>query len=245
MEESRHQKRKNSQKWKSVLADRLLFKQWEISLRANCKGWLVIPRLLLGMELAANQRKGRRTPEKLNQTFVTIKKLRSFWNTSIRSSVSIRGLLCYSKANIYFTDRSSLTAASGLKQEQQRSSVIVSPATTSSFDLVKVNTDKNKNGEKEKEEEEDEGLVLPEMENIDMKDLKDIQTICMSFLAEEPPFMQEKQQLFYNAWYEVNHLILWWVWLPWTMNVILIQLLSRITMMMLTKVNMEEMSWYI
>ena len=42
------------------------------------------------------------------------------------------------------------------------------------------------------------------MESIDMKDLKDIQTICMSFLAEEPPFMQEKQQLFYNAWYEVN-----------------------------------------
>ena len=96
-----------------------------------------------------------------------------------------------------------------MKQEQQRSSVIVTPATTSSFDLVKVNTDKNKNGEKEKEEEEDEGLVLPEMENIDMKDLKDIQTICMSFLAEEPPFMQEKQQLFYNAWYEVNHLIFW------------------------------------
>ena len=45
---------------------------------------------------------------------------------------------------------------------------------------------------------------MPEMENIDIKDLKDIQTICMSFLAEEPPFMQEKQQLFYNAWYEVN-----------------------------------------
>ena len=42
------------------------------------------------------------------------------------------------------------------------------------------------------------------MESIDMKDLKDIQTICMSFLAEEPPFMQEKQQLFYNAWYEVS-----------------------------------------
>jgi len=90
-----------------------------------------------------------------------------------------------------------------LKQEQQRSTVIVNPSTSSSYDLVKVNTDKNENEEKEKEEE-DEGLLLPEMENIDMKDLKDIQTICMSFLAEEPPFMQEKQQLFYNAWYEVN-----------------------------------------
>ena len=35
---------------------------------------------------------------------------------------------------------------------------------------------------------------MPEMESIDIKDLKDIQTICMSFLAEEPPFMQEKQK---------------------------------------------------
>ena len=95
-----------------------------------------------------------------------------------------------------------------MKQEQQRSTVIVNPSTSSSssYDLVKVNTDKSENEEKEKEEE-DEGLLLPEMENIDMKDLKDIQTICMSFLAEEPPFMQEKQQLFYNAWYEVNILI--------------------------------------
>ena len=99
-------------------------------------------------------------------------------------------------------------SGSGLKQEQQRSTVIVNPSTSSSssYDLVKVNTDKSENEEKEKEEE-DEGLLLPEMENIDMKDLKDIQTICMSFLAEEPPFMQEKQQLFYNAWYEVNILI--------------------------------------
>ena len=49
---------------------------------------------------------------------------------------------------------------------------------------------------------------MPEMESIDIKDLKDIQTICMSFLAEEPPFMQEKQQLFYNAWYEVNIILI-------------------------------------
>ena len=104
-----------------------------------------------------------------------------------------------------FADRSSLP--SGFKQEPQRSSVIVAPpqfsTTTSSYDLVKVNKEKNQRNENEKEEEEDE-LVLPQMESIDMKDLKDIQTICMSFLAEEPPFMQEKQQLFYNAWYEVN-----------------------------------------
>jgi len=102
-------------------------------------------------------------------------------------------------------NRSSLP--SGFKQEPQRSSVIVAPpqfsTTTSSYDLVKVNKEKNQRDENEKEEEEDE-LVLPQMESIDMKDLKDIQTICMSFLAEEPPFMQEKQQLFYNAWYEVN-----------------------------------------
>ena len=105
---------------------------------------------------------------------------------------------------MFLTDRSSLTALSGLKEEQvQRSTVIVNTnsqySTTNSYDLVRV---KNENAEKEKEDEE---LVLPKMENIDMKDLKDIQTICMSFLAEEPPFMMEKQQLFYNAWYEVNN----------------------------------------
>ena len=49
-----------------------------------------------------------------------------------------------------------------------------------------------------------EELTLPAMENIDMVDLKDIQTICMSFLAEAPPFMQEKRELFYNAWYQVG-----------------------------------------
>ena len=105
---------------------------------------------------------------------------------------------------MFLTDRSSLTALSGLKEEQvQRSTVIVNTnsqfSKTNSYDLVRV---KNENEEKEKEDGE---LVLPKMENIDMKDLKDIQTICMSFLAEEPPFMQEKQQLFYNAWYEVNN----------------------------------------
>jgi len=102
-------------------------------------------------------------------------------------------------------NRSSL-AGFGAKQEQQRSTVIVNPSqfsTTSSFDIVKVNTDKGHSQEEDEENKEGE-LVLPEMENIDIKDLKDIQTICMSFLAEEPPFMQEKQQLFYNAWYEVN-----------------------------------------
>ena len=49
-----------------------------------------------------------------------------------------------------------------------------------------------------------EELTLPAMENIDMVDLKDIQTICMSFLAEAPWFMQEKRELFYNAWYLVG-----------------------------------------
>ena len=49
-----------------------------------------------------------------------------------------------------------------------------------------------------------EELTLPAIENIDMVDLKDIQTICMSFLAEAPPFMQEKRELFYNAWYQVG-----------------------------------------
>jgi len=101
-------------------------------------------------------------------------------------------------------NRSSLPSES--KQEPQRSSVIVaSQQFSTTYDLVKVNTDKNQiSDENENDKEEEEELVLPEMESIDMKDLKDIQTICMSFLAEEPPFMQEKQQLFYNAWYEVN-----------------------------------------
>ena len=109
--------------------------------------------------------------------------------------------------NICFSDRSSL-AGFGAKQEQQRSTVIVNPSqfsTTSSF--VKVNTDKGHSQEEDEENKEGE-LVLPEMQNIDIKDLKDIQTICMSFLAEEPPFMQEKQQLFYNAWYEVNIILI-------------------------------------
>ena len=58
---------------------------------------------------------------------------------------------------------------------------------------------KDKEGVDEVEE-----LGLPAIENIDMVDLKDIQTICMSFLAEAPPFMQEKRELFYNAWYQVG-----------------------------------------
>jgi len=118
-------------------------------------------------------------------------------------------------------NRSSLISV--VKPEQQRSSVIVNPIQLSSktqdlvnppefpqltnqaYEVVKFNTQERKEQGKSKEEvDEMEELTLPAMENIDMVDLKDIQTICMSFLAEAPPFMQEKRELFYNAWYQVN-----------------------------------------
>merc|ERR1719234_149200 len=54
-------------------------------------------------------------------------------------------------------NRSSLP--SGLKEEPQRSSVIVASqqfSTTTSFDLVKVNTDKNQISDRNKKEEEEE-----------------------------------------------------------------------------------------
>jgi len=118
-------------------------------------------------------------------------------------------------------NRSSLNSV--VKPDQQRSSVIVNPIQLSSktqdlvnppefpqltnqaYEVVKFNTQERKEQGKSKEEvDEMEELTLPAMENIDMVDLKDIQTICMSFLAEAPPFMQEKRELFYNAWYQVN-----------------------------------------
>ena len=55
---------------------------------------------------------------------------------------------------------------------------------------------KDKEGVNEVEE-----LVLP---TIDMVDLKNIQTTCISFLAEASPFMKEQRELFYNAWYQVG-----------------------------------------
>ena len=124
-------------------------------------------------------------------------------------------------ANPCLADRSSLISV--VKPEQQRSSVIVNPIQLSSktqdlvnppefpqltnqaYEVVKFNTQERKEQGKSKEEvDEMEELTLPAMENIDMVDLKDIQTICMSFLAEAPPFMQEKRELFYNAWYQVG-----------------------------------------
>jgi len=118
-------------------------------------------------------------------------------------------------------NHSSLTAV--LNPEQQRSSVIINSTqfssqaqdlvdpsqfpqlTSQAPDLVKFNTRQSQEQGKGKEEvEEVEEFRLPATENIDMVDLKDIQTICMSFLAEAPPFMQEKREVFYNAWYQVN-----------------------------------------
>ena len=123
--------------------------------------------------------------------------------------------------NIFITDRSSLTSV--VKPEQQRSSVIVNPTqfssqtqdkvnptefpqlTSQAHELVKFNTQQSQGQGKDKEDvDQVEELTLPAIENIDMVDLKDIQTICMSFLAEAPPFMQEKRELFYNAWYQVG-----------------------------------------
>ena len=52
-----------------------------------------------------------------------------------------------------------------------------------------------------------------EMENIgstvDFEDLKleghsDIQDICLTYLAEDVPYMEEKKSVFLNAWYEIN-----------------------------------------
>ena len=72
-------------------------------------------------------------------------------------------------------------------------------------ELVKFNKQQSQEQGKDKEGvDEVEELGLPAIENIDMVDLKDIQTICMIFLAEAPPFMQEKRELFYNAWYQVG-----------------------------------------
>ena len=123
--------------------------------------------------------------------------------------------------NVFLTDRSSLTSV--VKPEQQRSSVIVNPTqfssqtqdrvnppefpqlTSQAYELVKFDTQQSQGQGKDKEEvDQVEELGLPAIENIDMVDLKDIQTICMSFLAEAPPFMQEKRELFYNAWYQVG-----------------------------------------
>ena len=123
--------------------------------------------------------------------------------------------------NIFLTDRSSLISV--VKPEQQRSSVIVNPIqfssqtqdlvrpsefpqlTSQAHELVKFNTPQSQGQGKDKEGvDKVEELGLPAIENIDMVDLKDIQTICMSFLAEAPPFMQEKRELFYNAWYQVG-----------------------------------------
>ena len=136
-----------------------------------------------------------------------------------------KNLLCVKQstnvANISLADHSSLNAV--LKPEQQRSSVIVNSTqlssqaqdlvdptqfpqlTSQAHELVKFNTQQSQGQGKDKEGvDEVEELGLPAIENIDMVDLKDIQTICMSFLAEAPPFMQEKRELFYNAWYQVG-----------------------------------------
>ena len=118
----------------------------------------------------------------------------------------------------FFADRSSLTSV--VKPEQQRPSVIVNriqfssqtqdivrpsefPQLTSpAHELVKFNMKQSQEQGKDKEGvDEVEELVLPA---IDMVELKNIQTTCISFLAEASPFMRDQRELFYNAWYQVG-----------------------------------------
>ena len=118
----------------------------------------------------------------------------------------------------FFADRSSLTSV--VKPEQQRPSVIVNriqfssqtqdivrpsefPQLTSpAHEPVKFNMKQSQEQGKDKEGvNEVEELVLP---TIDMVELKNIQTTCISFLAEASPFMRDQRELFYNAWYQVG-----------------------------------------
>ena len=133
-----------------------------------------------------------------------------------------KNLLCVKQstnvANISLADHSSLNAV--LKPEQQRSSVIVNSTqlssqaqdlvdptqfpqlTSQAHELVKFNTQQSQGQGKDKEGvDEVEELVLPA---IDMVELKNIQTTCISFLAEASPFMRDQRELFYNAWYQVG-----------------------------------------
>ena len=47
--------------------------------------------------------------------------------------------------------------------------------------------------------------------SVDLEDLdlqleghSDIQAICLTYLAEDVPYMEERKNVFVNAWYEIN-----------------------------------------
>ena len=54
--------------------------------------------------------------------------------------------------------------------------------------------------------QEESGQELDNLEDLDLQleGNSDIQAICLTYLAEDVPYMEERKNVFVNAWYEIN-----------------------------------------
>merc|ERR1719237_1265698 len=81
-----------------------------------------------------------------------------------------------------------------------RSSVIVGSSSTS------LSTEFNEIFKQEESGEEIDigsSVVLEDL-NLQLEGPSDIQAICLTYLAEDVPYMEERKRVFMNAWYEIN-----------------------------------------
>ena len=87
-----------------------------------------------------------------------------------------------------------------LEPNSLRSSVIVGSSSTS------LSTEFNENFKQEENGEEIDIGSSDVLEDLDlqMEGHSDIQTICLTYLTKDIPYMDEMKRVFVNAWYEIN-----------------------------------------
>ena len=83
-----------------------------------------------------------------------------------------------------------------------RSSVIV--GSSSNFSLSTAFSEFLKQGQEDSQEEEDYLGNSVELDDLELVGHADIRDICLTYLAEEVPYMEERKSVFLNAWYEIN-----------------------------------------
>ena len=83
-----------------------------------------------------------------------------------------------------------------------RSSVIV--GSSSNFSLSTAFSEIFKQGQEDSQEEEDYLGNSVELDDLELVGHADIRDICLTYLAEEVPYMEERKSVFLNAWYEIN-----------------------------------------
>ena len=83
-----------------------------------------------------------------------------------------------------------------------RSSVIV--GSSSNFSLSTAFSECLKQGQEDSQGEEDYLGNSVELDDLELVGHADIRDFCLTYLAEEVPYMEERKSVFLNAWYEIN-----------------------------------------